>query len=72
VTYVYIIRSINVPDQFYIGWTTRLRERLASHNRGNSAHYLFGSSSFLSYQFLVRGDSWARIFRAAQVRLTTL
>jgi hypothetical protein len=26
------------PDQFYIGWTTRLRERLASHNRGNSAH----------------------------------
>jgi len=38
VTYVYIIQSINVSDQVYIGWTTHLRERLASHNRGKSTH----------------------------------
>jgi putative endonuclease len=38
VTYVYILQSINVPDQVYIGWTTDLRERLAVHNGGRSAH----------------------------------
>ena len=30
-SYVYILQSINVPDQLYIGWTTDLRHRLAAH-----------------------------------------
>jgi putative endonuclease len=38
VTYVYILRSIKVPDQHYIGWTKDLRDRLAAHNSGKSKH----------------------------------
>ena len=37
-TYVYILQSINVPDQYYIGWTSDLRARLAAHNSGRSTH----------------------------------
>jgi len=38
VTYVYILESIKVPDQVYVGWTTDLRDRLAAHNDGKSTH----------------------------------
>lgn len=37
-TYVYILQSINHRDQFYIGWTEDLRNRLATHNAGKSIH----------------------------------
>lgn len=37
-TYVYILRSVNTPDQLYIGWTTDLRERVKAHNSGKSPH----------------------------------
>ena len=37
-TYVYILQSIEMPDQLYIGWTTDLRNRLAAHNSGKSSH----------------------------------
>ena len=36
--YTYIIRSINHPDQRYIGHTTDLRERLIKHNKGDVPH----------------------------------
>jgi putative endonuclease len=36
--YVYIIRSINSPDQEYIGATSDLKRRLPEHNAGKSAH----------------------------------
>src|SRR5207253_10653002 len=36
--YVYIIRSINFPDQEYIGATSDLKRRLPEHNAGKSAH----------------------------------
>jgi predicted GIY-YIG superfamily endonuclease len=32
--YVYIIRSINFPDQEYIGATADLKRRLPEHNSG--------------------------------------
>jgi predicted GIY-YIG superfamily endonuclease len=38
VTYVYILRSVNSPDQLYIGWTTDLRSRLKAHNSCKSPH----------------------------------
>jgi len=38
VTYVYILRSVNNPDQLYIGWTTDLQSRLKAHNSGKSPH----------------------------------
>ena len=36
--YVYILKSINFPDQAYIGCTNNLRDRLATHNAGQSVH----------------------------------
>ena len=36
--YVYIIRSINFPEQEYTGATEDPKQRLADHNAGRSAH----------------------------------
>src|SRR3984957_934332 len=36
--YVYILRSINNPDQEYVGATADLKRRLSDHNAGKSAH----------------------------------
>jgi putative endonuclease len=36
--YVYIIRSINFPEQEYTGATADLKRRLPEHNAGKSTH----------------------------------
>ena len=36
--YVYLIRSISIPHQTYIGLTSDLKARLAKHNEGGSPH----------------------------------
>lgn len=36
--YVYIIQSIKFPNQFYIGFSTNLKERIKEHNKGGSTH----------------------------------
>jgi predicted GIY-YIG superfamily endonuclease len=36
--YVYILRSVDRPDEIYIGATSDLRGRLADHNAGKSSH----------------------------------
>ncbi len=36
--YVYLIQSLTVPNQRYIGITTNLDERLRAHNAGGSPH----------------------------------
>jgi putative endonuclease len=36
--YVYILRSINFPEQEYIGATADLKRRLPEHNAGRSTH----------------------------------
>ena len=36
--YVYLLRSINHPDQTYIGFTEALKARLKAHNHGQSPH----------------------------------
>ena len=36
--YVYILRSINNPNQTYIGLTFDLKKRLESHNSGANKH----------------------------------
>ena len=36
--YTYILRSINHPDQRYIGSTADLRKRLTVHNAGSVPH----------------------------------
>ena len=36
--YVYIIQSINSPNQFYIGFSENIKNRLIEHNNGKSTH----------------------------------
>lgn len=36
--YVYVLQSINLPDKFYIGYTSDLKRRLYEHNHKMSAH----------------------------------
>jgi len=36
--YVYIIKSINFPDQVYVGHTQDLKKRLSNHNCGTTPH----------------------------------
>jgi predicted GIY-YIG superfamily endonuclease len=36
--YVYLLQSISVPNQRYIGITADLDERLQTHNSGGSSH----------------------------------
>ena len=36
--HVYILSSINRPEQLYVGTTSDLQVRLAAHNRGRSPH----------------------------------
>jgi putative endonuclease len=37
-TYVYILRSLEHPDGYYVGITSDLRSRLKKHNAGDAAH----------------------------------
>jgi predicted GIY-YIG superfamily endonuclease len=36
--YVYIIRSVNFPEQEYTGASEDLKQRIADHNAGKSIH----------------------------------
>jgi predicted GIY-YIG superfamily endonuclease len=36
--YVYILQSINFPDNFYIGYTKDLKRRLMQHNYDHIGH----------------------------------
>jgi predicted GIY-YIG superfamily endonuclease len=38
VVYVYLLESLSVSGQRYVGITTDLRRRLTEHNAGRSAH----------------------------------
>ncbi|HEX9836449.1 MAG TPA: GIY-YIG nuclease family protein [Alphaproteobacteria bacterium] len=37
-TYVYILRSLEHPDRYYVGVTADLRARLNKHNAGEVPH----------------------------------
>lgn len=36
--YVYYLRSIAHPDKTYIGFTSKLKQRIATHNAGKSVY----------------------------------
>ncbi|MCL2017388.1 MAG: GIY-YIG nuclease family protein [Alphaproteobacteria bacterium] len=36
--YVYLIKSINSPNQKYIGFSSDLKQRIKDHNNGKSIH----------------------------------
>ena len=46
--YVYILRSVSVPEQNYIGATADLKQRLADHNARKSAH----TSKFVPWELI--------------------
>jgi putative endonuclease len=48
VTYVYLIESLAVPGQRYVGLTSDLKLRLKRHNAGQSAH----TSKFKPWQLV--------------------
>ncbi|MBV8213406.1 MAG: hypothetical protein JOZ08_09310 [Verrucomicrobia bacterium] len=52
-TYVYILRSIDHPDQFYIGWTEGLRDRVAAHRVSGGTQ---SSSVAMPYPALCREE----------------
>ena len=37
-TYVYILRTVEAPERFYLGVTADLRARLQKHNAGEVPH----------------------------------
>ena len=37
-SYVYILRSVNHPDHYYVGHTDDLHQRLKRHNAGEVVH----------------------------------
>jgi predicted GIY-YIG superfamily endonuclease len=37
-SYVYILRSVNQPEHYYVGHTDDLRQRLKRHNAGEVPH----------------------------------
>ena len=46
---VYLIKSINFPEQKYIGSTSNLKRRLNEHNTGNSKH----TAKFMPWELVV-------------------
>ncbi len=36
--YAYILKSINYPEQYYVGYTNDLKDRLERHNKGYVKH----------------------------------
>ncbi len=36
--YVYLLKSVSVPEQRYVGMTSDLQRRLKEHNSGKSPH----------------------------------
>jgi putative endonuclease len=46
--YVYILRSINFPNEEYTGATAVLKQRIADHNAGKSSH----TSKFAPWELL--------------------
>lgn len=46
--YVYLIRSLSVADQRYIGVTSDLEDRLQAHNAGTSLH----TSKFVPWELV--------------------
>jgi predicted GIY-YIG superfamily endonuclease len=38
VYYVYLIESLSMKGERYVGMTTELKQRLREHNQGNSSH----------------------------------
>ena len=47
---VYLIKSIEEPNIVYVGFTTNLAQRLATHNEGKSIHTSkFGSWELVMY-----------------------
>lgn len=62
--YVYILRSVGHPDQFYTGLCKDVGTRLSSHNAGQSPHKSkFKPWRLLSYHYFDRPETAAAFER---------
>ncbi len=55
--FVYLIKSINYPEQKYVGYTTNLKSRLETHNSGGSPHTA-KYRPWKLYSFVAFGDKY--------------
>jgi predicted GIY-YIG superfamily endonuclease len=60
--YVYLLRSIEHPEQTYVGFTGDLRQRIADHNLGKSPHTAKFRPWHLETYLAFRIESRAREF----------
>lgn len=60
--YVYLLKSINFPDQKYIGYTDNLKERLETHNSGGSIYTKPYKPWIIAAYFSFQQEATAREF----------
>jgi len=78
--YVYVLQSVNDPDQFYTGLCGDVQQRLAAHNAGQSphtskykpwrllsAHYFADASVAATFERYLKSGS-GRAFAAKRLR----
>ena len=67
--YTYILRSINHPEQRYIGSTSDLKRRFAAHNSGNgceaSAKYApWKLETYVAFETLEKAQAFERYLKS--------
>jgi putative endonuclease len=83
VHYVYVIQSLNHPNQFYTGLCADVQKRLAAHNAGQSphtskfkpwrlisSHYFADDKTAASFERYLKSGS-GRAFAAKRLRQST-
>ncbi|MGB0373079.1 MAG: GIY-YIG nuclease family protein [Opitutales bacterium] len=60
--YVYILKSENNPERFYVGFTADLKARFADHNAGRSVHTNKYRPRVLFWYSAFSGEKSARAF----------
>jgi Predicted endonuclease containing a URI domain len=54
--YVYILKSVNSPDRFYIGVTSNLKKRLSEHKSPSPDNYTYRYAPWKLATYVVFGD----------------
>ena len=66
--YVYIVRSIEFPDQEYTGAASDLKRRIAEHNAGKSAHTAkfkpWRLVTFIAFSDRAKAESFERYLKS--------
>lgn len=67
--YVYILRSINSPEQRYVGVTGDLRTTIEEHNRGRSSKYKpWKIEVYVAFRDPDRADAFEKYLKSSSGR----